>query len=105
MARERVIKEIGSLEDAAKVEETVKTGYCDDIADNIGLWIAVEEDIADSYRRLSRKLDPRVARKLDELSKNSGETLETLRKLQKSLEALTEERSRRIHTLREMKES
>lgn len=105
LTRERVIKDIENLEDATKVEETVKTGYCDTIADNLSLWIAVEEDIGDSYMRLSEKLDPKAGRKLEDLANKSNDTVKVLQRLLKSFEALGQERAARISALDEMRVS
>jgi len=99
---ERVIKDIGSLEDAAKVEETVKSGYCESIADSLNLWIAVEEDIADSYHRLAKKLDSATASKIEDLASRSGDTIKTLHKLSETLVELRNDRATRIRTLGEL---
>jgi hypothetical protein len=56
--KERVIIDFKNLGDAAKVEETVKTGYCDTIEDNLNTWAAVEEDMIESYVNLAKKADP-----------------------------------------------
>jgi hypothetical protein len=44
-----VIKEFSSIEDAKKVEETVKTGYVETSIESLETWAAVEEDLAESY--------------------------------------------------------
>jgi len=99
LTRERVIKDIGNIEEAVKVEETVRTGYCDVISDNLNLWIAVEEDIEDSYNRLSKKVDPKAGRAFEELALKSGDTVKTLRKLSKTLEELDDQQVDRIRVL------
>ena len=55
MSRERVIVDIENLKQALKLEQTVRTGYCDPIAENLLAWIAVEEDLAGSYEKLSER--------------------------------------------------
>jgi hypothetical protein len=44
-----VIKEFSSVEDAKKVEETVKTGYVETSIESLVHWAAVEDDLAESY--------------------------------------------------------
>ena len=103
MTRERVIKDIRNLEDAAKIEETVKTGYCDTITENIEYWIAVEEDIVDSYTRLSKETGPGAAPQIKDLANESVETLDALRRLQKSFETLGQERLTRMQTIKKLR--
>ncbi|HXQ92051.1 MAG TPA: hypothetical protein VN739_03530, partial [Nitrososphaerales archaeon] len=75
MSRERVIVEIENLEQALKLEETVRTGYCDPIAENLVAWIAVEEDLVSSYEKLSKKYSQQgpnnTIKELSEESKNN----------------------------------
>ena len=49
MKRARVLKEFDSIDDAKKVEETVKTGYAETSIESLLHWAAVEEDLAESY--------------------------------------------------------
>lgn len=105
LKRERVIIDIKTLEDAAKVEETVKTGYCDTVKDNLNTWIAVEEDIMDSYGNLSKETGPKSARALQEFAAESKETVKTLRELLKSFEELGQHRASRIQKIRDLNAS
>jgi ABC-type transporter Mla subunit MlaD len=105
LKRERVIIDIKTLDDAAKVEETVKTGYCDTIKDNLNVWIAVEEDIIDSYGSLSKKVGPKSDRALQEFATESKETLNKLRELLKSFEALGQQRENRVQKIRDLNAS
>jgi len=50
--RERVIRDIETVEQAVKAEKDVESGYHGVIEENITYWLAVEEDIVDSYTRL-----------------------------------------------------
>ena len=103
--KERVIIDFKNLEDASKVEETVKTGYCDVIMDNLTTWAAVEEDIIDSYTGLANKADSRSGPALKELAEESRRTLRNLKELRESIQALSAQRTRRIQKLRELMSS
>jgi len=50
--RERVIQEIETVEQGIKVELDVQSGFYKILNDHITYWIAVEEDVVDSYTRL-----------------------------------------------------
>ena len=105
MTRERVIIDIEGLEQAAKVEETVNTGYCDTIKDNLAHWIAVEEDIVDSYASLAAKAGGKSGQGLQSLIADSKDTLSTLRDLLNSFESLSQRRTSRIKAIRDLEKS
>jgi hypothetical protein len=102
LTRERVIIDIEDLEQAAKVEETVNTGYCDTIRDNLAHWIAVEEDIVDSYSRLVGRAGNKYGKSLENLIADSKDTLCTLRELLDSFESLSQRRTSRIQAIRNL---
>lgn len=103
MTRERVIVDIEDLGQAAKVEDTVKTGYCDYIKDYLVHWIAVEEDLTESYRKLADKLnDPKVKKTLEEFASESKENVSSLRKLMKSIDSFSEAKIKRREILGDM---
>ncbi len=96
MSRERVIVEIETLEQALKIEQTIRTGYCDPIAENILQWIAVEEDLVNSYQRISEKSKTQELKKaLNLLEEESQSNVTLLHSLLKSFEELGEARIRR----------
>ena len=105
MTRERVIIDIEGLEQAAKVEETVNTGYCDTIRDNLAHWIAVEEDIVDSYARLAENVGSESGKSLKNLIADSKDTLSTLRELLNSFDSLGRRRTSRIQAIRDLEKS
>lgn len=100
MKRARVLAEIESLEQAKRVEETVKTGYAETTQDEIVRWMAVEEDLANSYGKLqagavgSGQRDL-VVRLREESEKNIGLLGEILEKIK----ALDAQRTRRIEEI------
>lgn len=53
MPKARVIKEFDSVDDARKVEETVKTGYTETSIESLVQWAAVEDDLAETYGKLA----------------------------------------------------
>ena len=105
MKRDRIIRDIEGLEQATKVEETVNTGYCDTIKDNLAHWIAVEEDIVDSYSRMAAEAGDRYGKRLEGLVADSKETLSTLKGLMDSFESLSQRRASRIQAIRELAKS
>lgn len=106
MSRERVIVEIETLGQALKVEQTIRTGYCDPIAENILQWIAVEEDLANSYQKLSAKFsNQELAKALKELEEESRSNITLLRSLLKSAEEFGEARIRREKLIERLMQS
>jgi hypothetical protein len=106
MARERVIVEIHTLDQAARVEDTVRTGYIDVIKDNLVHWIAVEEDLADSYGRLAQKHNNRgVVEGLKGMSEECRANLGTLRAYLTKFEELGQARARRGQLLSDMEDA
>jgi hypothetical protein len=96
MSRERVIVEIENLDQALKVEQTIKTGYCDTIVDYLLQWVAVEEDLANSYVDLIEKSKSEETRKvLAELEQESRQNIARLHTLLKTAEEFSEARTRR----------
>jgi rubrerythrin len=57
VSRSRIIKKIENFEDAVKVEMSVESGYHGVIDEHISYWIAVEEDVADSYSKIADRTD------------------------------------------------
>ncbi len=106
MSRERVIVEIENLEQAFKVEQTIKTGYCDTIVDNLTQWIAVEEDLANSYRDLAVKSQPQELKgALSGLEEESRQNIALLHSLLRSTEEFGEARIRREKMLEHLMKS
>jgi len=82
--RERVIKDIETVEQAVKAEKDVESGYHGVIDENIAYWLAVEEDIIESYTKLmkqtnNRKIKTTLARIIDD-SKNHVRMLTSIKK-------------------------
>ena len=103
-ARERVIVEIENLDQALRVEETIKTGYCDPTAENLLSWIAAEEDLVDSYKNLSEKFKDKkeVKEMLLSLLEESNKTIEMVRGILDSVDELGATRDRRREAIRSL---
>ena len=103
MSRKRIIVDIKNLEQALRLEETVKTGFCDTITENLLAWIAVEEDLATSYQELSRTYSKQEVKetmlRLSEASANNVDKLHGLLKLVSEFGAARKERKSMIENL------
>ena len=82
--RQRIIKDIENLDQAVKAEKDVEVGYHDVIEENLTHWIAVEEDIIESYTKLADQSDNKKIKstltKIVEDSKNHVRILTSIRK-------------------------
>jgi ferritin-like metal-binding protein YciE len=100
MSRERIIVEIEGIDQALKVEETIRTGYCDPIAENLLAWMAAEEDISDSYESLaSKSSDAETKQVLASLSSESKSNIKSLQQLLDTVEEFRAARDRRCAIL------
>lgn len=99
----RVISELRSLGEAKKLEETIKTGYVDPIIESIVDWIAVEEDLAESYEKLSKSLasgeERETANAMHVLSRSD---VDLLRRKLAEFEGLDSEYRKRIRLVRKL---
>lgn len=101
--RNRVLVELKSIEDAKKVEETVKTGYAETSIENLVHWVAVEEDLADSYGRLAEGFKDAVTKSaFKTLQEESRSNVAELTRLLETLEGLGSARVKRIELLSEL---
>jgi rubrerythrin len=99
-----MIKEFETAEDAKKLEETVKTGYVETTIETLANWIAVEEDLTDSYRSLAARPENAAWRWVFlQLAQDSRENMNTLFELRRSFEGLDTERTYRISLLASLK--
>jgi hypothetical protein len=100
MNRERVIVEIHNLGQALKVEDTIKTGYCDPIAENLLAWMAVEEDLASSYEGISAASADRDSKEaMNLLAAESINNVKLLQNLLDTVEEFGAARERRKKTI------
>ena len=59
----RIIKDIESIDQAIKAEENVEGGYHKTIDEYLTYWMAVEEDVVESYTRLAETMQNTNVRK------------------------------------------
>jgi len=82
--RERVIRDIETVDEAIKAEKDVEVGYHNAIDENVLLWLATEEDIIESYSKLMKDSESRPIKttltKIIEDSKNHILLLNSIRK-------------------------
>jgi bacterioferritin (cytochrome b1) len=80
LSRPGVIKQIETFDDAVKAEHDVESGYDRVIDEHITYWIAVEEDIVDSYSKLVAKTEnPKIRTILSDIVADSRRHAEMLR--------------------------
>jgi hypothetical protein len=100
MKRGRIIAEIENMEQARRVEETVKSGYSEVIIESLVQWLAVEEDLVSSYEKLAKELPDAAGRdassRLCELSKKE---IAVLSGYLGKFEEMDRERKKRIQTV------
>lgn len=100
MKQGRMIVDIETMEQARRVEETVKSGYSEVIIESLVNWLAVEEDLASSYDKLAKILPDEAGReaaaKLCELSKKE---MTVLTDFLAKFEEIDAKRKKRIQTV------
>jgi len=84
--RERVIQEIETVEQGIKVELDVQSGFYKILNDHITYWIAVEEDVVDSYTRLLENTrEGEVKSNLAQIVEGTKKHIRTLESIKQSL--------------------
>lgn len=95
--KDRMIAEIESLEQARRVEETVKTGFAEAIQEELVNWMAVEEDLAGSYQKMEASGEEAALREFAaRLRRESEENLKSLAEILDKLKALDVQRAKRL---------
>ena len=101
MTRARLLKEINSIEDAQKVEETVKTGYTETAIENLEYWAAAEEDLAESYGQMAEDSKNQANRDVYiRLQEDSKRNMVEISGLVEYLKGLDDARRKRIELLK-----
>ena len=100
---ERIVPDIESLDQAIKVETDVFSGYQRVIEENVSYWIAVEEDIIDSYTKMAdRSQNIKERTTLNKLVEDSKEQIEVLRSIRESFRKIAAEEIRHGQMLEEL---
>ena len=100
---ERIVPEIDSIDQAIKVEKDVLAGYQQIVDENIANWIAVEEDIIDSYTKMaSQSGTVNLRATLNSLVEDSKEQIEVLRSIRENFRKIAADEVRHGKILEEL---
>jgi ferritin-like metal-binding protein YciE len=96
----RVIKEIESLDQAIKAEQNVESGYHATIDEYLSYWMAVEEDVVESYSKLVETIqNSEVKRTLEQLIEDSKKHRKMLEYISVSLNEIMKDEERHARML------
>ncbi len=103
--RERIIKNIETVEQAVKAEKDVETGYHSVIEENISYWLAVEEDIIESYTKLIRETDSEKIRStLSQIIEDSKNHVRILTSIRNNFTKIVADEQRHAKLLQDLSE-
>lgn len=101
--RSRILVELTSMEQAQRVEESIKTGYVEAIIENLVNWMGVEEDLAESYDKFSKSLPSSEERKTaNQLHVLSTSDADALQKKLEEFEGFDSEYRKRIQLVKKL---
>jgi rubrerythrin len=101
--RERIIKDIETLDQAVKAEKDVESGYHGVIEENISYWLAVEQDIIESYTKLAyRSEDKKVKSTLTKIVEDSKNHIRMLTSIRKTFDKIMADEERHAKLLQEL---
>ena len=100
---ERIVPDIETLDQAIKVETDVFSGYQRVIEENVSYWIAVEEDIVDSYTKMAgRNENVKQRTTFNILIEDSKEQIEVLKSIRENFRKIAAEETRHGQILEEL---
>jgi rubrerythrin len=100
----RVINDIKTLDEAIKVEKDVESGYYSVIHENVSYWIAVEEDVIESYTKLMETSPgTELMRTLQGIVEDSKKHRSMLSHISSTLDLIVEDEKRHEKLLAELK--
>jgi rubrerythrin len=101
--RERIIKDIETLDQAVKAEKDVESGYHGVIDENVSYWLAVEQDIIDSYTKLANQSeDKKVKSTLTKIIEDSKNHIRMLTSIRKTFDKIMADEERHAKLLQEL---
>jgi rubrerythrin len=101
--RERILKEIDTLDQAVKAEKDVESGYHGVIDENITYWLAVEQDIVESYTKLAKGIEDKKAKTtLTGIVEDSKKHIRMLTSIRKSFDTIMADEHRHTKLLQEL---
>ena len=103
--RERIIKDIETVDQAVKAEKDVESGYHGVIDENIAYWLAVEEDIVESYTKLLSETDnKKIKTTLTRIIEDSKNHIRMLTSIKKSFTKIMTDEQRHAALLESLRE-
>ena len=103
--RERIIQDIQTVDQAIKAEKDVETGYHGVIEENLTYWLAVEEDIIDSYTKLAKQTDnKKIKTTLSKITEDSKNHVRILTSIKKSFTKIMNDEQRHAKLLEDLRE-
>jgi rubrerythrin len=101
--RERIIKDVETFDQAVKAEKDVESGYHGVIDENISYWLAVEEDIIESYTKLAKKSRNRkIKTTLNKIIADSKNHIRMLTSIRKAFNKIMTDEHRHAALLQEL---
>ena len=101
---ERIVPNIENFDQALKVEKDVLSGYQRVIEENISYWIAVEEDIVDSYTKMAGRNQGKAKDVLTKLVEDAKEQIEVLGSIRENFRKIAADEVRHGKMLEELAE-
>ena len=103
--RERIIQDIKTLDEAVKAEKDVESGYYSVIEENVSYWLAVEEDIIESYTRLTSQVsNTKIKDTLTGIMEDSKNHIRILTSIRKSFATIINDEQRHAKLLEGLRE-
>jgi rubrerythrin len=103
--RERVIADIETVDQAVKAEKDVEIGYHGAIDENITYWLAVEEDIIESYTKLMKNTDnKKIKNTLTKIIEDSKNHIRILTSIKKSFDKIASDERRHAELLEDLRQ-
>ena len=103
--RDRIIIDIETVDQAVKAEKDVEVGYHGVIDENIAYWLAVEEDIIESYTKLLKETDnKKIKTTLTRIIGDSENHVRILTSIQKSFTKIMHDEHRHAQMLESLRE-
>lgn len=103
--RERIIQDIQTVDQAIKAEKDVESGYHGVIDENLTYWLAVEEDIIESYTKLAKQTDnKKIKATLAKITEDSKNHVRILTSISKSFTKIMNDEQRHAKLLEALRE-
>jgi len=102
--RERIIEDIRTVDQAIKAEKDVESGFHAVIEENLSYWLAVEEDLVQSYTKLIKSSENKKTRAtLSKIVEDSRNHVRMLSSIRKAFNKIMSDEQRHARMLEELK--